>query len=106
MNRRLKRNICELPDWVTNAEITDLNERAEEHIGQALEYACRSWHKHIVGTIPAHIRSILHQFLEQKFLFWLEVLSVLGAAREAVDALEATMARCMLHPTFLCSGIH
>ena len=90
MNRRLERNICELPDWVTNAEIVDLNERAKEHIGQALEYACRSWHKHLVGTIPAHIRSILHQFLERKFLFWLEVLSVLGAAREAVDALEVT----------------
>ena len=27
--------------------------------------------------------------LEEKFLFWLEALSVLGAAREAVDALGA-----------------
>ena len=34
------------------------------------------------------ITPALRRFLEGKFLFWLEVLSVLGAAREAVDALE------------------
>ena len=33
---------------------------------------------------------LLRQFLEEKFLFWLEVLSVLGAAKEAVHALEST----------------
>ena len=63
-----------------------------QYVDRALEYACRSWHKHLVGTTPAHtlkVTPILHRFLEGKFLFWLEVLSVLGAAREAVDALEA-----------------
>jgi hypothetical protein len=43
---------------------------------------------------PAHtpvIASTLHQLLEKKFLFWLEVLSVSGTARNAVDALQATM---------------
>ena len=32
----------------------------------------------------------MERFLTEKFLFWLEVLSVIGAVREAVDALEAT----------------
>ena len=89
MNRELKRNMCDLPDGVANSDVVDLKERIEEHIGQGLKYACRSWHKHLVGTIPAHLAPILHQFLEEKFLFWLEVLSVLGAAREAVEALGA-----------------
>ena len=93
MNRELKRNICKLPDGVANSEVTDLRERANEHIGQPLEYACRSWYKHLIGAIPAHIMPILRQFLQEKFLFWLEVLSVLGAAKEAVHALEAT-AKC------------
>ena len=93
MNRELERNMCGLPDGVANSDVINLKERTEERIGQALEYACRSWHKHLVGTMPAHVTSVLHEFLEKKFLFWLEVLSVLGAAREAVDALEAT-ARC------------
>ena len=95
MNRELKRNICKLPDGVINSEVIDLRERTNENIGQALEYACRSWYKHLVGTIPAHIMPILRRFLEEKFLFWLEALSVLGAAKEAVLALEAT-AKCEL----------
>ena len=90
MNRELEQNMCNLPDGVTNSEVIDLKERTEEHINQVLEYACRSWHKHLIGTIPANVIPVLHNFLEKKFLFWLEVLSVLGAAREAVNALEET----------------
>ena len=90
MNRELEWNICKLPDGVVNPEVIDLRERTKEHIGQALEYACRSWYRHLIGAIPAHIAPILRRFLEEKFLFWLEVLSVLGAANEAVHALEAT----------------
>ena len=93
MNRELEQNMCGLPDQVPNSEVVDLKERVKEHISQTLEYACRSWHKHLTGTIPAHVAPVLHQFLQTKFLFWLEVLSVLGAAREAVDALEAA-AKC------------
>ena len=93
MNRELKRNICKLPDGVVNSEVVDLRERTNENIGQALEYACRSWYKHLVGAIPARITPILRRFLEEKFLFWLEVLSVLGAAKEAVYALEASAKR-------------
>ena len=93
MNRELKRNMCELPEGVTNAEVEDLKQRTEQHIDKALEYACRSWHKHLNPTISVQkpeITRVLHRFLEEKFLFWLEVLSVLGATREAVGALEAT----------------
>ena len=93
MNRELERNMCKLPDGVANSEVIDLKERTEEHIGQALEYACKSWHKHLIVTIPAHVALVLNEFLEKRLLFWLEVLSVLGAAREAVGALEATT-RC------------
>ena len=89
MNRELERNMCKLPDGVANSDVTDLKERVDEHIGQGLKYACRSWHKHVVGTTPTRIIPVLHRFLEEKFLFWLEALSVLGAAREAVEALAA-----------------
>ena len=91
LNQELEQNMCKLLDGVINSEVDDLKERAERHIDQGLQYACRSWHKHLVETIPAKkpdITLVLHQFLEGKFLFWLEVLSVLGDARAAVDALE------------------
>ena len=92
MNRSLEPNMCKLPDGVLNSEVNDLKERSKQCIHRGLEYACRSWHKHLVDTTPAHrlkITSALHRFLERKFIFWLEVLSILGAAREAVNALEA-----------------
>ena len=91
MNQLLEQNMCDLPEAVANSDVPDLKERSEQYLDQALQYACRSWHKHLTETESAHIPSItpiLHQFLEKKFLFWLEVLSVLGATREAVDALE------------------
>ena len=94
MDRRLEWNICKLPDDVINADVDDLEDRIEQHIDHGLRYACKSWHKHLVGIAPARaveITSIFHRFLEGKFLFWLEVLSVLGAVREAVDALEAAV---------------
>ena len=93
MNRKLEHNICKLPDGVVNSEVDNLKERAEQYIDKALEYACKSWHKHLVDPTPAQmleITPVLHRFLEEKFLFWLEVLSILGAMREAVDALEVT----------------
>jgi len=92
MNQSLERDMCKLPDGAINSEVDDLRERTDRCIHQALQYACRSWHEHLVDTTPAHtleITPVLHRFLEEKFLFWLEVLSVLGAAREAVNALEA-----------------
>ena len=93
MNRELGWNMCKLPDGVANSEVVDLGEKIGRYVGQALQYACKSWHKHLVDPIPPHVASVMHEFLEKKFLFWLEVLSVLGAAREAVDALDAT-AKC------------
>jgi hypothetical protein len=92
MTQSLEYNMCGLPDGIMNSKVYDLRERTEQHIHKALQYACRSWHKHLVDATPTRtleITSLLHRFLEGKFLFWLEVLSVLGAAREAVDALEA-----------------
>ena len=97
MDRTLEKNMCKLPDGVANSDVSDLKERTEKFIDPALRYACVSWHTHLVGlvdadTIPAHVPSIppaLHRFLETKFLFWLEVLSVLDVARNGVEALQA-----------------
>ena len=91
MNQTLERNICHLPDAVKNSEVDDLPERAEQYINHALEYACKSWHRHLVGEPTANrdeITSVLYSLLEKKFLCWLEVLSVLGAVKNAVDALK------------------
>ena len=93
MDRSLEKNMCKLPDGVANSDVSDLKERTERYIDPALRYACMLWHMHLVyaDTIPTHAPAItpaLHRFLEKKLLFWLEVLSVLGAVRNAVEALQ------------------
>ena len=90
MNQTLEKNMCKLQDTTINSEVTDLKERTKQYIDPALEYACRSWHKHLVNehtVYTATISAAIGDFLRKKFLFWLEVLSILGAAREAVNAL-------------------
>ena len=115
MNQRLEQNMCDLPTGVLNSEVDNLKERTEQCIDPALQYACRSWHRHLAqDTTPAQkleIAPILRRFLEKKFLYWLETLSVLVATREAVDALELItkwldvrfLSHCLL---FKLTGIH
>ena len=96
MGRMLEKNMCGLPESVTNSDVADLEERTRRYIDPALRYACKLWHTHLVGTQATSvsapgITSALHRFLEKKFLCWLEVLSVLGATRNAVDALQAAV---------------
>jgi hypothetical protein len=93
MSEGLKRNLLSLPDYSLNSEVGDLETRIKNCIGVPLEYACRSWHNHLptgqedsIGLIPH-----LQLFLEEKFLAWLEVVSVLKATRGAVVALEQLM---------------
>jgi hypothetical protein len=93
MDKLLKKNMCSIPDYVLNSEMDDLSQRVEDGgIRGALEYACRSWDRHLIVTKrqTADAVSALHRFLGGKFLFWLEVLSVLGAVGDAARALIRT----------------
>lgn len=93
MDKSLKKNILSIPRYALNSEVEDLPKKIEESgIRGALEYACRSWYKHLTVTTDTHIIiPILRHFLEQKFLFWLEVLSCLDAVDDAVRALKMTV---------------
>ena len=90
MNESLEQNLLSLPDYALNSEVEDLQTRIGDCISVALQYACKSWYSHLTearGDVTA-IVSALRSFLHQGFLAWLEVLSVIGAARDAVIALE------------------
>ena len=90
MNDGLEQNVLSLPDYALNSEVKDLETRINNRISDALRYACLSWHNHLTRTGGDAIDVISHLriFLEEKFLAWLEVVSVLGAVRGAVAALE------------------
>jgi len=94
MGKSLKKNMCSVPDYVLNSEVVDLQSRIEKSgIRGALEYACRSWHMHLEAKKDRaqDVISAIRRFLEMGFLFWLEVLSVLGAMGDAARALNTTI---------------
>ena len=90
MNDGLEQDLLSLPDYTLNLEVEDLEERINGRINVALRYACQSWHNHLTktGGEVTDVISHLRVFLEESFLAWLEVVSVLGVARGAVTALE------------------
>ena len=103
MNVGLRQNILSLPDYALNSEVEDLEARVNDRISVALQYACQSWYWHLpeTGGDVTDVVSRLRVFLGEKFLAWLEVVSVLGAARGAVAALE----RLILWLQEVCFGL-
>ena len=94
MSKLLERNMCSISDYTLNSKVEDLPEKIKESgIPGALEYACRSWYKHLILANEETVDMItaLDHFLGSKFLFWLEVLSVLGAMGDAAHALTRTV---------------
>ena len=93
MYGRLEQDLLSLPEFSLNSEIEDLRTRIDGRISSAMQYACQSWHNHLAETKGEMTNAIphLHIFLEEKFLAWLEVLSVLGDMRSAPIALEKLM---------------
>ena len=92
----LKKDMCSIPSHVLNSDVEDLQERiAKSGIRGGLEYACRSWYKHLVlietEDRNLEVLSALRNLFHKKFVFWLEVLSVLGAVGDAARALTATL---------------
>ena len=79
MMERLKRNICNLGDHAVLSEVQDLSTLRENHIGDALGYACQFWAKHLLG-IPGsspcvqEVQEAIDQFFTQHLLHWMEVL--------------------------------
>ena len=96
MGERLKRNICNLDDYAVLSEVKDLSTYKKDHIGDALEYACQFWTKHLLG-IPSvspcveEAQKAINQFFTTHFLHWIEVLVLtkdLGGGIYAINNVE------------------
>ncbi|KAL0960730.1 hypothetical protein HGRIS_005755 [Hohenbuehelia grisea] len=109
MNRGLKFNICQLPSsCLLNSEVEGLAALVESHIGPELQYACitAGYHLHQLnkvvsnhdpgrddsdglGTVASKEQAIaesLSDFLNTKFLFWLEACSCMGNQHDGPGA--------------------
>ena len=93
----LKFNICNLEtSYLANDDVEGLDTRVGEHISPALLYACRFWDDHLKNTEfkTDLFRKVIPLFKE-KFLFWLETLSLtrdIGLAPSAFATLNMWLA--------------
>jgi hypothetical protein len=65
-----------------NRDFEDLPARRKEFVCDALEYACRFWMHHVslaskTGEGMILMLDLLKDFFEQRFIFWIEILSIL-----------------------------
>ncbi|KAK5992534.1 Vegetative incompatibility protein HET-E-1 [Cladobotryum mycophilum] len=68
-----------------------------------IRYACVYWINHLDSSVPSRnptyndqsIESLLIQFFERKFLYWLECLSLLQSVSEGVTSLQKLEALCV-----------
>jgi hypothetical protein len=84
MSVNLQTNICQLPGPGTL--ISDVDEdQVAQSLSPAVQYACRYWVDHLCyARMNAADDGLLHQFLKQHYLHWLEAMSLIGKVAEAV----------------------
>ena len=93
----LKFNICKLEtSYRANDDVEDLNTRVHQYIPPALLYACRFWDNHLKHTdFKVDLLRKVETLFKEKFLFWLEALSLtknIGLAPLAIATLDTWLA--------------
>jgi NACHT domain len=84
----LKFNICKLEtSYLANDDVEDLNTHINQHIPPALLYACRFWDNHLIHSgFKTDLFRKVETLFKEKFLFWLEALSLTRNIRLAPSA--------------------
>ena len=93
MRVRLRKNICNLDSYVILSNVKDLSDRKRDHIGDALEYACRFWTKHLLGipSTSSHVKEVqeaIDTFFTTCLPYWIEVLALTGNLGVGVHAMN------------------
>ncbi|KAG8872996.1 hypothetical protein FRB97_007128, partial [Tulasnella sp. 331] len=106
--RELKRNMCNLDPSLLNSEVSDLAERIRGNMSPGLQYACVHMAMH-VSQVPAasvNVHDLLGEFARERMIYWLEGLSLMGKAPDAVGMtamIEAWLKLNHPSPTILSS---
>jgi len=93
MKKRLKKNICNLDDYVLLGNVKGLPDHRLAYIGDALGYACCFWTNHLMsipGSGPGveEVWKAIDDFFTMDLLFWIEVLSLMESIDVCVYALN------------------
>ena len=92
MEKRLKKNICNLGDYAVLSEVGDLSPH-KDYIGGGLEYACKFWTKHLLevpssGPHTKGVEEAIDRFFTEHLLHWIEVLVITGNLGVGVYAMN------------------
>ena len=96
---RMKRNICRIESPSTTVE--DISStQSDEYISPELRYACLNWAEHLrqSGAKPFD-HDETHQFLEEHFLHWLEVVSILGESAKVTAIIRMYQSLLQVSPS-------
>ena len=93
MEERLMKNICNLDDYAIPREVKDFDTRKKAYIGNALEYACQFWTRHLLeipsGSINVEeVQGRIKKFFRVYLLHWIEVLALTGHLSVGVYAMN------------------
>ena len=100
MEKRLKKNICNLDDYAILSGVRDLSTNKDQ-IGDALEYACQFWTRHLL-EIPSssphaeEVQKEIEKFFTVHLLHWIEVLALTGNLGVGVHAMNDIEQWCNL----------
>jgi hypothetical protein len=98
MSTQLMQNICDLEDPSKPNSSIDIAMRVKNNISPELQYACAHWSTHItLGSAPAtavDLFPLVSNFVYERLLTWIEVLSLLNKLDLAIHALKLIETWC------------
>jgi hypothetical protein len=91
MKAELRFNICNLmTSHIHNHDVPDLPERVKKAIPSHLSYSCHFWADHLQETAYEYeVFEALQYFMNNQFLYWLEVLSLIKQVNIASRVLSS-----------------
>jgi hypothetical protein len=100
-----KKNMCNLPSYGTlRAKIN--SGTINDHLPLEIQYACRYWVHHLQESgFEIRDQDNAHTFLQEHFLHWLEVISILGFASDSIGFINSlqllVQVRCQIDSNYI-----
>lgn len=109
MQRRLRKNMCSLESYGSERRHID-SQSINHFLPPELQYSCRHWARHLVRSYhPIRQLNNILPFLEEHFLHWVEVMSILGSISrvlEDIDALQSAVQVCIIERGLVIANNH
>ena len=91
--KKLKRNPCDLPDFVMNRDVPNLKELLEDKVGSATRYACGYWAMHVrssptTGDYVIRLITSATEFFKANGIQWIEVMSLENRLESVVHGIH------------------